>query len=98
MWVGSLGVIDSCEELRVAWLLLLIADRVEGWRVIALKLVAGLLNLQIYARVQRRLIQLAQLLYRHLCLGGWSGEEYHCWKYILCSEFRVNNNSVCWTQ
>ena len=97
--MGSSRVIDSAEELRVAWLLLLlIADRVEGWRVIALKLVPGLLNLQIYARVQRRLIQLAQLLYRHLCLGGWSGEEYHCWKYILCSEFRVNNNSVCWTQ
>ena len=67
----------------------------EGGRVIALKLVPGLLNLQkyIYATVHRRFIQLAQLIYRHICLEGWSG-GYQCWKYILCSEFRVNNNML----
>ena len=72
--------------------------RVECWRVTALKLEPGLLNLQIYATVHRRFIQLAQLRVRHLCLEGWSGEYQSCWKYILCSEFRVNNNSLCWTQ
>ena len=87
-WAGSQRVIDSCKEFW--WL----DGGGQGERV------PGLLNLQIYATVQRQFIQLAQLIYTDIYVWkvGVETGDNHCWKYILCSEFRVNNNSLCWTQ